>query len=486
MGNKRLKISIKTIILIISLIIFSCMSVITFAWFKDKESYSGNLTFGTIELDITSGVVEATKTIDFDITRSHGDYSSGGNIMPGDTINIPLKIKLKNSEPAYYLVYLTDTKNVFEEAMYFSDDGTNVYVNNGIKTYKQGTTTVVTNKIVGKISGTSEHAINIKAEIPLSFNKKVEKTEVTCKIMAIQQANLTESAAFDEMDGIINQKVNFLNATNFKAVLTNYASLTSLGFFKKSDTTELSGFALDSTLTTSLDAKLDTNDKGKLEIWKKTDADIAFVSDGKIIANTSSSSLFNGCTELKNINLKNFYLPTSTACSIWSMFANCANIETLDLTNFKTDKVTSFYNLFAGCTKLTEIKIDSDLFLTESLSADASINAMFYNCSSLKSFDFSKFDVTKVQNFASMFFNCASLTELDLTSFDMQNATNWSGMFSGTFANSGANAKLKISSKFTYKNSDGNATQFTKATLNAKTSFNKNVKLFKDGVELTA
>ena len=199
MKTKRLKISIKTIILIISLIIFASISVITFAWFKDKEEYTGSLNFGSIELDITSGVVEATKTIDFDITRSHGDYSSGGNIMPGDIINIPLKIKLKNSEPAYYLVYLTDTKKVFEEAMYFSDDGTNVYVNNGIKTYKQGTTTVVTNKIVGKISGTSEHAINIKAEIPLSFNKKVEKTEVTCKIMAIQQANLTESAAENEL-----------------------------------------------------------------------------------------------------------------------------------------------------------------------------------------------------------------------------------------------------------------------------------------------
>ena len=233
MKTKRLKISIKTIILIISLIIFSCMSVITFAWFKDKESYSGNLTFGTIELDITSGVVEATKTIDFDITRSHGDYSSGGNIMPGDIINIPLKIKLKNSEPAYYLVYLTDTKNVFEEAMYFSDDGTNVYVNNGIKTYKQGTTTVVTNKIVGKISGTSEHAINIKAEIPLSFNKKVEKTEVTCKIMAIQQANLTESAAKTEIFNNLNPyqsldyfQVNYLESTGSQIINTNYVYKT--------------------------------------------------------------------------------------------------------------------------------------------------------------------------------------------------------------------------------------------------------------------
>ena len=203
MGNKRLKISIKTIILIISLIIFSCMSVITFAWFTDKESYSGTLDFGTIELDVSgTGIDNTNKTLKFDVTRTNGTYTAGGKVMPGDTVNIPIKVSLTSeSESAYYLIFLSDPKGIFESGAYFSDDGTNVYVSDGTKIYNQKTKATVTDKIVGKLSkGTTGHDITISATISTDFEEQNATTQINCTVCAIQQANLEESTAKQKLN----------------------------------------------------------------------------------------------------------------------------------------------------------------------------------------------------------------------------------------------------------------------------------------------
>ena len=59
------------------------------------------------------------------------------------------------------------------------------------------------------------------------------------------------------------------------------------------------------------------------------------------------------------------------------------------------------------------------------------MEAMFYQCVSLKSLDLSRFNTSKVKNFGGMFVNCLSLTELDITSFSMESANTANAMFAG-------------------------------------------------------
>ena len=54
---------------------------------------------------------------------------------------------------------------------------------------------------------------------------------------------------------------------------------------------------------------------------------------------------------------------------------------------------------------------------------------MFWNCTSLKSIDLSKFNTSNVTNMGYMFFYCSSLKSIDLSSFKTNNVTNMSIMF---------------------------------------------------------
>ena len=61
------------------------------------------------------------------IPFTFGRENTSQTLMPGDTVTINFKVSLQDiSEPAYYLVSLTDTKGVFASNTYFSD-GTNSY-----------------------------------------------------------------------------------------------------------------------------------------------------------------------------------------------------------------------------------------------------------------------------------------------------------------------------------------------------------------------
>lgn len=201
MEKKRLNFNFKTIIIILLLLILTSVSLITFAWFTDKKSFSGNLDFGTIVLDV-SGDGISNKSLNFKVTRTNLEYQTGGKIMPGDVVNIPLKIGLTaESEDAYYLVFLSDPKGIFESGVYFSDDGTNVFVGDGLKIYNQTTKAVVSNKIIGKLSkGTSGHNITLSAVISTGFEQQKATTTLNCTVCAIQQANLDEATAKQELN----------------------------------------------------------------------------------------------------------------------------------------------------------------------------------------------------------------------------------------------------------------------------------------------
>ena len=55
---------------------------------------------------------------------------------------------------------------------------------------------------------------------------------------------------------------------------------------------------------------------------------------------------------------------------------------------------------------------------------------MFYDCYSLESIDLSNFDTSKVTDMGYMFSGCYSLEYLDLSKFDMINCNSYENMFS--------------------------------------------------------
>lgn len=187
-------------IIAFALVLISCISIITYAWFTDKKEYTGTLNFGEIKLSVkkTGETAELTegKTLPFTIQRADGTAAT--KTMPGDTVNINLTVGLQaNNEDAYYFVVITDTKNIFKKGAYFLDDSGNMcyYDATANKAYRQGTTTEST-QLIGKITASAADALAIKAEIATSVtDQTIKTTDVTCKVVAIQQANLTTDAA---------------------------------------------------------------------------------------------------------------------------------------------------------------------------------------------------------------------------------------------------------------------------------------------------
>ena len=198
MEKSKTKKIILSLVAVFALIICACASVITYAWFTDKESYTGTLQFGTIDLSVTGGVTG--ESISFTYSRTGATKA-----MPGDTIKIPLKFTLKaGSEPAYYLVYITDAKNVFESASYYKD-GATTYYHKGSSIYNQSTKAVaspVPTNVVGTVTAGTEVELTIEAKIAESTdnNQQGQNTTITCKVVAIQQANLTQANAKTQLD----------------------------------------------------------------------------------------------------------------------------------------------------------------------------------------------------------------------------------------------------------------------------------------------
>ena len=108
-----------------------------------------------------------------------------------------------------------------------------------------------------------------------------------------------------------------------------------------------------------------------------------------------------------------------------SMFYDCSNLQTLDISYFDTKKVTSFYQFLSGCSSLQEVDLSN--FDTSSAT---NLSAMFSNCTSLESLDVSNFDTSNVFGMSSMFANL-TVNKLDLSSWNTLKIFDASRMFKG-------------------------------------------------------
>ena len=433
---KKTNKTMSVLIIAFSLILISLIGL-TVAYFTDSKSYTGTLEFGNIELDITGGVDETTKVINFDIDRkTNNDPTWTGKIMPGDTIKMQVNIGLKStSEPAYYVAVITDTKGAFENGIYFSD-GTNVYVNDGTKTYLQSdsTKTALTGsnlKYVGALTKADKHNLTLNAVVSADYEIQGGKTEVELHIYAIQQANMDEynetkqeRSAYHQLmkkaDYVING-VNSTSVADLKSVISNYANLTNFGIVKTRNVP--AGYTKDDALTTTLNGKLDERSKDKISVYKKGDTEIVLASDYKIVAPTDCASMFASYAKMTSLDLSNF--DTSNTTTMFGMFNGCSALTNLNIDNFKTSKVTTMSGMFNSCVGLTSLNLSS--FDTSSVT---NMSYMFNSCRNLEKLNLSSFKTSYVTALNVMFQSCEKLTEIKgLENWDTKNVTSMRNMF---------------------------------------------------------
>ena len=161
----------------------------------------------------------------------------------------------------------------------------------------------------------------------------------------------------------------------------------------------------------------DIDSNGKYELY--------IGQDGGVIANTDSSYLFSGYTNLLSIDgLDN--LDTSNVENMIGMFNGCKSITSLKLDKFDTSNVTDMSTMFSGMYNLVELDISK--FDTSNVT---DMNGMFSACRSITSLKLDNFDTSHVQNMEDMFFGMSSLVELDVSDFDTSSVTYMRSMFSG-------------------------------------------------------
>ena len=419
MRKVKKRMATTTKILIATLCVILALTIgITFAWFTDHKSYTSKLNFGEIKLKVTDGAgneMRESEQLVFNFSRPDAT-----KLMPGDTVTMNFKVTLQStSEPAYYLVLITDTKGVFDTGIYFSN-GTAIQ------------TVTDSNKTVGEITSSTTHSFSLSKKISTDYEKQGGSTQVTLDVFAIQQANLdkynetdtTKSAYHILMKNVelARDGVDLLSVDTMQNVISNFSSLKNFGFYKTSEVP--ADYAYDETLTSAWDAKqTNENFKDKTKIYKKSATEIAVASDYKLNAPESCSNMFFMNYSLVSLNFSNFN--TSKVTDMSSMFGECSSLTNLDVTGFDTSKVTNMSSMFSVCESLT--KLDLSNFDTSKVTT---MEYMFEECSGLTSLDVSKFNTSNVTTMEYMFDVCSGLTSLDVSNFDTSKVTNMYYMFS--------------------------------------------------------
>ncbi len=137
---------------------------------------------------------------------------------------------------------------------------------------------------------------------------------------------------------------------------------------------------------------------------------------------TTMRAMFMYCANLKTLDLSDFDTEQVTDMS-W-MFNKCASLNALELSKFDTARVTSMNSMFAGCEALTAVDVSA--FHTTMVT---DMGWMFGNCRSLETLDVSGFDTSHVTSMRTMFQNCEALTALDVSRWNTEQVTDMSYMF---------------------------------------------------------
>lgn len=92
--------------------------------------------------------------------------------------------------------------------------------------------------------------------------------------------------------------------------------------------------------------------------WKDETNTITNVEIVDEIKPTSTACWFANCSQLTEIkNIEN--MKTQNVTNMQAMFAYCTNLTNLDLNTFNTRNVTDMESMFVGCSSLTNLNVSS-------------------------------------------------------------------------------------------------------------------------------
>ena len=182
------------------------------------------------------------------------------------------------------------------------------------------------------------------------------------------------------------------------------------------------------------------------------------------------SSMFAGCSSLSSLNVSSFNPKIAT--SLMAMFAQCTSLTSLDLSTFETSeatnmslmfylnsslqtltlsptkfitqKVTSFTNMFTGCSNIQDFSFVNHFDYSSAIT----LHHMFQNCSAMNTINFNSWTTSEnLKNISYMFDGCSSLTSITLPeSFDTSNVTNFKLLFANCTALTTLNINFDTSS----------------------------------------
>ena len=301
---------------------------------------------------------------------------------------------------------------------------------------------------------TSETVVNFKVEKPifLTFKHLVssesycDKATITIdnkkfeEISGMRQIEIKESLSAGEHTLKLSYQKNYSGNNNAdRTFIYDLKTATSI-----SDNNYIAEYnAKNTTLTFKkvIDANISDignnsvivekyNNVGEIckALGNVTIKNIVFEESFKTYAPTSLKNFFYNCTSLETISGLE-YLNTANITDMGSMFQDCYNLKSLDLTKFDTKNVSSMYFMFYNCPNLTSLDLTN--FNTKNVK---NMNGMFGDCTHLTSLDITNFNTAKVTNMGNMFLGCSNLTSLDLTNFNTAKVTDMHGMFNGCSA----------------------------------------------------
>lgn len=301
---------------------------------------------------------------------------------------------------------------------------------------------------------TSETVVNFKVEKPifLTFKHLVssesycDKATITIdnkkfeEISGMRQIEIKESLSAGEHTLKLSYQKNYSENNNAdRTFIYDLKTATSI-----SDNNYIAEYnAKNTTLTFKkvIDANISDignnsvivekyNNVGEIckALGNVTIKNIVFEESFKTYAPTSLKNFFYNCTSLETISGLE-YLNTANITDMGSMFQDCYNLKSLDLTKFDTKNVSSMYFMFYNCPNLTSLDLTN--FNTKNVK---NMNGMFGDCTHLTSLDITNFNTAKVTNMGNMFLGCSNLTSLDLTNFNTAKVTDMHGMFNGCSA----------------------------------------------------
>lgn len=171
------------------------------------------------------------------------------------------------------------------------------------------------------------------------------------------------------------------------------------------------------------EGELNINDNGEYDVSEYSKANVHFEVQKYSPRYIKQCPTFQDYTGTE-LNHEISMLDTSAFTKMSSMFYNCKNLISLDLSEWNTSNVTDMYNMFRNCQALTELDLSN--FDTSNVT---SMSSTFENCKNLKRLNISSWKTEKLQNTTYMFNNCSNLEFIDMRNFTFDNLTSYRDMF---------------------------------------------------------